>query len=973
MKFLRHSGAIRVSIGYGLIAGLWILLSDNLVAVVTSNQHEILLLSIYKGWGFVAITAILLYIERKRAEGKFGVILEAEHRARSVAEEAQEELRLSEERYRILINTAQVPVVVTSLADGRVRFVNSYASDFFGVGEWQAFGKHAPAFWTNPADRERFIAMLEKGPVTGFESMLIGKNGVKHTVLVSGNLIVYDGEPCSFTVFMDITERKRVLESLRESEMRFSKAFHASPIGIAIMRLSDNRFTDVNDVLARTCGYERADMVGRSSLELGLWPDPVKRKGMMHVLVEEGSLHEFEAGLQPRSGGLRTVLISAEIIELHGEPHMLGLVHDITNRRKAQEELLRARDFTEHLLETANVIFLQLDLDGTVLKINHAAEEITGYRKDEIEGKNWFDILVPRERYPYVWKAFLRVKESGEIPGVFENPIRTKNGEERDILWRNDVVREGGKIRCTISFGVDITDRKLVEQALQRSEEQFRLISENVADMIAVYNVSGKRIYNSPSFNRLLGKQEELQEQEPFAEIYPEDRERMLEVFRRTVENGLGERAEYRIIASDGNIRHLDSQGSIIHGDDGKVFRVIIVSRDITEQKKLEAQFLRMQRLESIGALAGGIAHDLNNVLSPILLSVELIRKRFPDEQSQRLFQTVGSAAQRGADLVKQVLSFARGVEGARTLVQVRHLIDEIVKIVRETFPKPITLSTKVEKNLSPISADATQLHQVLMNLCVNARDAMPNGGHLEINAKELILDEQYVKMNLEAKPGPYVTISVTDQGMGMSPAVLERIFEPFFTTKDLSKGTGLGLSTVRTIVKSHNGFINVYSEVGKGTTFRIYLPAQQSGRALVEVQKAQIPLGNGELLLVVDDESGIREITKSTLEAYGYRVMTAADGAEALAMYAKRQGKIDLVVTDMMMPYMDGAATIRALRRIDEDVKVIAVSGLRQSIDDLKDQPVVFLHKPYTAAILLTTIHDTIHGRPYSIDLAPE
>lgn len=315
--------------------------------------------------------------------------------------------------------------------------------------------------------------------------------------------------------------------------------------------------------------------------------------------------------------------------------------------------------------------------------------------------------------------------------------------------------------------------------------------------------------------------------------------------------------------------------------------------------------------------------------------------------------------------MVRQVLSFARGVEGERVALHPKHLIKEIVKILKETLPKTIEIRFNIPNDLSIISADATQMHQVLMNLCVNARDAMPEGGALSIAAENVVVDDNYARMHIDAKPGRFVVINVADNGPGMTADVQSRIFEPFFTTKEMTKGTGLGLSTVLTIVKSHGGFINVYSELNKGTKFSVYLPALDSP-GLIEsaVAPIDLPLGKGELILVVDDEESIRQITRGTLETFGYKVLTASDGTEALAVYADNKNDIDVVLTDMVMPFMDGAATIRALQRMNPKLKIIAASGLGTGLragEGTLEGVAVFLNKPYTAEKLLKSLADVL------------
>ena len=371
---------------------------------------------------------------------------------------------------------------------------------------------------------------------------------------------------------------------------------------------------------------------------------------------------------------------------------------------------------------------------------------------------------------------------------------------------------------------------------------------------------------------------------------------------------------------------------------------------------------MRAQRMESIGTLAGGIAHDLNNILAPILMPIDILKLTATDAQAKNVLETIEISAKRGADIVRQVLSFARGMEGERVEVQPKHLLQDVESIIKDTFPKNILLRFSIPNDIWTILGDPTQVHQILLNLCVNARDAMPNGGSLTIEVENCVLDEHYAAMNLQAKAGRYVNINVTDSGTGIPPNILEKIFEPFFTTKGINKGTGLGLSTVMGIVKSHGGLISVYSEPNKGTTFKVYLPAMEmsSEARKTQLEQAGLPRGNGETVLLVDDEASIITITTQTLQAFGYRVLTATDGAEAVAAYAEHKIEIAVVLTDMAMPIMDGAAAIRALSKINPSIKIIAASGLHANADATKASGAGikhFLTKPYTAGTLLKTL----------------
>jgi two-component system cell cycle sensor histidine kinase/response regulator CckA len=389
---------------------------------------------------------------------------------------------------------------------------------------------------------------------------------------------------------------------------------------------------------------------------------------------------------------------------------------------------------------------------------------------------------------------------------------------------------------------------------------------------------------------------------------------------------------------------------------------VVAVVRDITQRKELEARFFRAQRLEAIGSLASGIAHDMNNILAPILMSAPLLRLGLSPEETEQTLETIETSAQRGSDLVKQLLTFGRGVEGARRLVRPELLVKELGTIYQQTFPKNIRMSAESQKGLWPIIGDPTQLHQVLLNLSVNARDAMPEGGILAITAENVSFDENTAAGTVGAKPGPYLLLKVADTGMGIPPAIMDKIFDPFFTTKEVGKGTGLGLSTVIGIVKSHAGFVSLKSEVGKGTTFEVYLPASPKGLDSESAAgAASAPRGEGELLLIVDDEKKIRDTIRDLLVKYGYQVITAADGAEATVEYARHGKDIKVVITDLEMPIMDGVTLVQVLKKMNPSLAAIVSSGVasmegmeqrRKELETLGVRQI--LTKPYTVVDIL-------------------
>ncbi|WP_225895665.1 response regulator [Dendronalium phyllosphericum] len=514
---------------------------------------------------------------------------------------------------------------------------------------------------------------------------------------------------------------------------------------------------------------------------------------------------------------------------------------------------------------------------------------------------------------------------------------------------------------------IEIFERK---QAEQKIREQAALL-DITKDAILVQDLDNQIQFWNQGAECLYGwTKEEAVGKNTNQLLYSQETLAKLKNIQKTVaEFGSWQGELYQVIKQGQEII-VASRWTLVYDERGKPKSILVVNSNITEKKQLEAQFLRAQRMESLGTLASGIAHDLNNALTPIMMSVQLIEKKITDDKSQKWLSIMETNIKRAAELVKQVLWFSQKVQDRFTTLQVKDLISEIENIIKQTFPKNIEIHVKTPKrNLWNISGDATQLHQVLMNLCINARDAMPNGGILRISARNFWVDSQYARMNIDAKVGSYVMICVSDTGAGISKEIVDRIFEPFFTTKEVGQGTGLGLSTVMGIIKSHNGFVNVVSELEKGTEFQVCLPITQiiAKETTEETVKdyEKLPVGHGELILVVDDEDAILEITKTSLEKNAYQVLVASDGIEAIALYTKYQQEISVVLIDMMMPYMDGLTTSQVLKKINPEVKIIAVSGLSSNNEMIKvvgNNIKNFMLKPYTSHDLLKSLQKVIN-----------
>ncbi|HEX4629378.1 MAG TPA: response regulator [Chthoniobacterales bacterium] len=537
--------------------------------------------------------------------------------------------------------------------------------------------------------------------------------------------------------------------------------------------------------------------------------------------------------------------------------------------------------------------------------------------------------------------------------------------EQRTVLASKFPILDiEGQVSFICGIGIDITERV---QAQQRIREQAEIINR-AHDAIIARDFESQRItfWNKGAEN-LYGWTAEEAVGRPIGElIFADPKE--LEPLTKTLLSCDEFRGEVRQLTKDKKELIVEGRATLVRRPDGSPYSVLIINTDITEHKKLETQLLRAQRLESIGTLASGVAHDLNNILAPIVMGSAILRRKEITSQDDEVLSLIESCAQRGSAIVRQVLTFARGADGDRLNLPVGPLIKDVAKIAGETFPKKISVRTRIAEPLWTVIGDPTQLHQVLLNLCVNARDAMQAGGTLTLTAENFPVDDHYASMTPGAKAGPHVRFEVTDTGMGIPPQNLEKIFDPFFTTKELGHGTGLGLSSVIGIVKSHGGFMSVYSEVGRGTTFKVFLPATTEAEMLQETSDAVVPPAQGELLLLVDDERPILQIGKALLEGHGYQILTAEDAAEALAIFAKRMDEIGLVLTDLSMPVMDGIALIRTLRKMKPDIPVIASTGRggqEQHSQELEELNIhACLTKPYNKETLLSTLHDALHAR---------
>jgi len=764
--------------------------------------------------------------------------------------------------------------------------------------------------------------------------------------------------------FQDITQRRKDVEQLRLLESCISRlndiviiteAYPIDPPGPRILY--------VNDAFERLTGYTRAEVLGKTPRIL----QGPKTRGDSKARIRE-ALSRWES-------------VRAEVInytkdgrerwfELNIVPiadstgwytHWVSIQRDITERKQAEQQVRESEERFRLLSKATNDVIWDWDLVRDEIWWSEGFSALSGFQRDEIEASSrfWTGQIHPEDR-DRVMRGLKAVVDAGGIEWLDEYRFVRKDGESVQVSDLHHLIRnpEGRPIRM-IGGMSDITGRKRAEEQIT---QQAALIDE-ARDAIHLSNLDHSITFWSRGAERIFGWTAAEAMGSRKSELLQVDLERFQMADRLVRETGAWN-GEIQMASKDGHRLLIDCRWTLLRDSKGQPRSILAIDTDVTERRKLEQQFLRAQRMESIGTLAGGIAHDLNNVLAPILMSIELLRMDLGSEERQEILDTIETSARRGADMVSQVLSFARGVEGRRLVLQARHLVRDVAKIVSETFPKNIEVHIQIPSDLHPVTGDPTQIHQVLINLCVNARDAMPRGGVLTLTASNLLVDEQYAGLSSEATPGPYVLIEVADTGTGILPQIQEKIFDPFFTTKELGKGTGLGLSTSLAIVRSHGGFIRVESEVGNGSRVTVCLPATTAQVAVDEPAVPALPRGAGELVLVVDDEASVRQITRQTLEAFGYRVLTANDGAEAVALYAARKDEIAVVLTDMMMPIMDGPASIQVMLRINPAARIIGASGLNADGPASRASSVGirhFLPKPYNAETLLKTMQEIL------------
>ena len=875
----------------------------------------------------------------------------------------------SEAKYRGLLEAAPDAMVVVNQG-GEIVLLNLQAEKQFGYGRDELVGQQVKNIIPE-GFAERLLAdglrtaaeALAQQMGTGIELIGRRKDGSDFPIeIMLSPLESAEGIRVTAAI-RDITERKQAEELVRASEERYRALFEGNPNPMWVYDLEALSFLAVNAAAVKHYGYSSDEFLAMTLKDVR---PPEDIPALMDDLSEktDDANNSTQWRHRKKDGTLIDVEITSHELTWLRQRAKLVLINDITERKRAEKHLAQMEGRYRGLLEAAPDAMVVVNQGGEIVLLNLQAEKQFGYRRDELVGQKVTNII-PDGFAERLVADDLRSAEDAlaqQIGTGIELTGRRKNGSDFPIEIMLSPLESADGILVTAAIR-DITERKRAEGRLR---QQARLL-DLAHDAIMVRDMEDRVEFWNHGAEDLYGwTAAEVQGRKASAFLYHDEPASSAAARADVIEKGKWT-GECTHNCKDGDTTTVRSRWTLVRDELAAPKSILIINTDVTEQRKLETHLLRAQRLESIGTLASGVAHDLNNILTPILMCAEVLKKNPTPEDLPPLISMIEESARRGASVVKQVLTFARGIEGERVVIKPSHLIQEMIDIAQKTFPKTIEILSHYPNDLWSIKGDPTQLHQVLLNLSVNARDAMFNGGRLTLAAENFHVDENYASMMPGAKPGPHVMLRVTDTGRGMPQAMIDKIFDPFFTTKEVGKGTGLGLSTTLGIVKSHGGFISVYSEPAKGTTFKLFLPATiqedlpKSKTSIAPVQ------GNGELILVVDDEPNILGVTKMILEKNSYDVVSASDGPEALAIFAQQMQAISLVLTDLSMPYMDGIALVRSLKKMRPDLSIVASSGQGEQagVAELQSLGVKnFLTKPYNTERLLATLDDTLHGR---------
>ncbi len=891
---------------------------------------------------------------------------------------ADQKLRDSEILYRTIFETTGTATIIVE-EDTTISLVNSEFASLAKTSKEYWEGKRS---WTEIVaehDKERMVSyhhLRRKNPdlaPRNYTFDFVDGEGNTRKVLLTVAMIPGTGK--SVASMADIEDLERKDASLRESEARLRQIIDLVP-HLIFAKNREGQFIMANQAVAELYGTTVTGLIGKGDGDFNPNTDEVRHflKDDLEVMNSGVSKDIMEEQITDAAGRVR--YLSTIKIPFHPpstqDDAILGVSTDITYRKQAEEGLKKSEEKYRRLMEEAPIGFCLIDKLGNIQYVNRIIEESSGWSREELIGLNAFSLGLFDEEAKRLLRERLAMRLAGVELKNLEIPLICKNGKKLFVEIRTTVLMEEGLPYGAKLTIVNITQRKEAEEALQESEKLYRNVLENTQDVFYRSDINGKLIMINPSFLRVLGFEatEDVLGKDIAKDFYaePEDRERIVEEIFRT---GFVKNYEVRLKSRDGSVLTVSTNSHLYYGSDGAVAGVEGFFHDITDRKKeaeekrtLETQLYHAQKMEAIGALAGGVAHDFNNVLMGMQGYVSLMLYELQEDHSHyHKLQTLEEHIRRGANLTRQLLGFAKGEKNETIPADIKEIVQKSIELFGQTH-RDIDILVTHEDDLPLVEVDCGQIDQVLLNLYINAWQAMPGGGTIDIKVKNIFAIEDHSK-HLEIRPGRYVSIAVTDTGIGMDENTRKRIFEPFFTTKATGGGTGLGLASAYGIIRNHGGLITVTSQIGCGSIFTVLLPASTHMQPKPEIQEETVTVGTGTILLV-DDEISIAETTSMMLENMGYRVYMVGNGHDAVQIYRQRHEEIDLVLLDLILPGMSGAKTFDALREINPQVRVLLCSGycLAGEADNvMKSGCHGFIQKPFRINHLCREIEDIIGG----------
>lgn len=892
----------------------------------------------------------------------------------------------SEKKYRSIFENI-TDVYYRADLEGNLILVSPSGVDLLGYDSAEeVVGKNiAKEFYVDPQERECFRQEILKHGKIIFQGTLKRKDGTPIIAETNSRLVLdQTGKPIAVEgIFRDITEHKRA-DDLRKINERLQQEVNQRKLAQAALRESEETYRLLVNNLP---GFV---FKGFKDWSVEFYDNKVElltgfnvhtfNSGQMQwidVIIKddiEPARHAFIRALKTDKSYVRDYRIKSkrdDIIWIQERGYIVcnqdgdieyvdGVFYDITDLKRAEEELKKSRALLHSTVESLPFDFFAMGKDGRYILQNSAGKERWG----SIIGKRPEDLSVKSETLTSWLKANRRAFTGETLKSEVEYIRKGRKEIHHSILA--PIISEG-EILGILGANIDITDRKLAEEKIRKSEKKYRELYQGLRDGAASVDLQGVITEFNPAFQRMLGYSAEEIYKLSYKDITPEKwhaiEAKILE--EQVLTRGYSGTYEKEYIRKDETVFPVELRTYLVRNEEGHPEGMWATIRNISDRKAAEKQLLHFQKMEAVGTLAGGIAHDFNNLLQAVQGYTDLLLfDRDESDPDYSKLQQIAHAAQRGGELTRQLLTFSRKVESKKMLLDLNREVGQAVRLLQRTIPKMIDIELRLAEPLKAVEADPVQVEQVIMNLAINAKDAMPEGGRLIIRTENASLDEGYCRTHLGAKPGDYVLLAVADTGHGMHKGILDRIFEPFFTTKEVGKGTGLGLAIVYGIVKSHHGYINCYSEPGEGTSFKIYFPARAQAAGLEE-QELETPVKGGtETVLLVDDEDAIRELGKQILEKFGYNVLTAVDGESALDLYRREQDRIDLVVLDLIMPGMGGKRCLEELLKANARARVLIASGYSDTIP-IKETVAMgarnFIGKPYEIKKMLAMVRQVL------------